>query len=55
MMLQVALESSIMLLENIYRTGFTHDDHHNDHHIFKVLATGVNELKLFTDVMYYCS
>ncbi len=35
---KVVNQPLIMLLENIYRTGFTHDDH-----IFKVLATGVNE------------
>ncbi len=31
------LESSIMLLENIYSKGITHDDHH----IFIIKATGL--------------
>jgi hypothetical protein len=29
-----------MLLENSYSTGVTHDDHHDDHDIFIVQATG---------------
>jgi hypothetical protein len=30
------LEVSFMLLENIYSTGVTHDDHHDGHDIFIV-------------------
>jgi hypothetical protein len=37
------LESSIMLLENTYSTGVTHDDCH----IFIVQATGPNPIKTF--------
>jgi hypothetical protein len=35
------LESSMMLLENIYGTGITHDDHHMaNHNMFVVQVTG---------------
>jgi hypothetical protein len=45
----MALDVSIMLLENIYSTGFTHDDHH----IFIVQATSHNVLKLFSPYWWW--
>jgi hypothetical protein len=40
------LEASIMLLDDIYGTGITHDDWYNTRDMFIVQATGVNVIKL---------
>ncbi len=34
------VEVSFMLLENIYSTGITNDEHHDNHYLFIVQATG---------------
>jgi hypothetical protein len=40
------LEASIMLLDDIYGTGITHDDWYDTRDMFIVQATGANVIKL---------